>query len=83
MTIFSKICLLFGQYILDGISHKSPYKYHSLHMSSVDSVEKFLFFIINGTMGLFSIQWQPQSAQCLQSNDAPLICFLVLLRVVE
>jgi len=42
MTIPWKVCLLFGQRTVAGISHNSPHEYRSLHMSGVDSA-RFYF----------------------------------------
>ena len=43
LNFYWKICLLLGQHTLDGISHKSPHKYHNLPMPGFGSTGKLYF----------------------------------------
>ena len=67
MTVSWRICSWFAQHTVYGISHKSLHRYHSLRISSFDSVEMFCFmplFVkhVVPTWILLRFLWQPHHA---------------------
>ena len=71
LTISLKICLLFGQHTVDGISHKSPHKY----LPGFGTIQKFYFLSVFakqlGPQFFLCFPWQSLSAQCLQCPEVP------------
>jgi len=78
-----KICLIFGQHIVDGISYNVTSRYLNTMASTCQVCGKVLRFVIIGathvTVDFLCFPWQPLSVQCLQSLHTPSNCFSVLL----
>jgi len=85
MSISWEICLLFGQQLLIAYHVRRHINIIACTCQVLNQRESCIFAWICEaveTMDLLHVQWQPQSAQCLQDPNAPSFFCLIQSKVL-